>query len=29
VSALLGIRKFIKAFYLDRSGRPFGRNTPR
>ena len=26
--ALLGIRKFIKAFYLDRSGRPFGCNTP-
>lgn len=25
---LLGIRKFIKAFYLDRSGRPFGCNTP-
>jgi hypothetical protein len=28
VTALLGIRKFIKAFYLDRSGRPFGCNTP-
>lgn len=27
-AALLGIRKFIKAFYLDRSGRPFGCNTP-
>ena len=27
-TALLGIRKFIKAFYLDRSGRPFGCNTP-
>jgi hypothetical protein len=24
----LGIRKFIKAFYLDRAGRPFGCNTP-
>ena len=27
-AALLGIRKFIKAFYLDRSQRPFGCNTP-
>lgn len=27
-AALLGIRKFIKAFYLDRSGRPSGCNTP-
>jgi len=27
-TALLGIRKFIKAFYLDRSGRPAGCNTP-
>ena len=27
-AALLGIRKFIKAFYLDASGRPFGCNTP-
>lgn len=27
-AALLGIRKFIKAFYLDRSGHPFGCNTP-
>jgi hypothetical protein len=27
-AALLGIRKFIKAFYLDGSGRPFGCNTP-
>jgi hypothetical protein len=27
-AALLGIRKFIKAFYLDTSGRPFGCNTP-
>lgn len=27
-TALLGIRKFIKAFYLDSSGRPFGCNTP-
>jgi hypothetical protein len=27
-AALLGIRKFIKAFYLDRSGRPAGCNTP-
>lgn len=27
-AALLGIRKFIKAFYLDRAGRPFGCNTP-
>jgi hypothetical protein len=27
-AALLGIRKFIKAFYLDSSGRPFGCNTP-
>jgi hypothetical protein len=27
-TALLGIRTFIKAFYLDRSGRPFGCNTP-
>jgi hypothetical protein len=28
MAALLGIRKFIKAFYLDRSGQPFGCNTP-
>lgn len=27
-TALLGIRKFIKAFYADRAGRPFGCNTP-
>ena len=27
-TALLGIRKFIKAFYLDRSQHPFGCNTP-
>ncbi len=27
-TALLGIRKFIKAFYVDRSGQPFGCNTP-
>jgi hypothetical protein len=27
-AALLGIRKFIKAFYTDASGRPFGCNTP-
>jgi hypothetical protein len=27
-AALLGIRKFIKAFYLDRAGQPFGCNTP-
>lgn len=27
-TALLGIRKFIKAFYLDGDGRPFGCNTP-
>ena len=27
-AAALGIRKFIKAFYLDRAGRPFGCNTP-
>lgn len=27
-AALLGIRKFVKAFYLDRNGRPFGCNTP-
>lgn len=27
-AALLGIRKFIKAFYLDSAGRPFGCNTP-
>jgi hypothetical protein len=27
-AALLGIRKFIKAFYLDRSRQPFGCNTP-
>jgi hypothetical protein len=26
--ALLGIRKFIKAFYTDRQGRTFGCNTP-
>jgi hypothetical protein len=26
--ALLGIRKFIKAFYVDRHGQPFGCNTP-
>jgi hypothetical protein len=28
LTALLGIRKFIKAFYTDRAGRPFGCNTP-
>jgi hypothetical protein len=27
-AALLGIRKFIKAFYLDTARRPFGCNTP-
>jgi len=27
-AALLGIRTFIKAFYLDRAGQPFGCNTP-
>jgi hypothetical protein len=27
-AALLGIRKFIKAFYVDAAGRPFGCNTP-
>jgi len=27
-TALLGIRKFIKAFYLDEAGQPFGCNTP-
>jgi hypothetical protein len=27
-TSMLGIRKFIKAFYLDESGRPFGCNTP-
>jgi hypothetical protein len=27
-AALLGIRKFIKAFYLDAQQRPFGCNTP-
>jgi hypothetical protein len=27
-TALLGIRKFIKAFYVDRAGRTFGCNTP-
>jgi hypothetical protein len=27
-TALLGIRKFIKAFYVDGAGRPFGCNTP-
>ena len=27
-TALLGIRKFIKAFYLDVARRPFGCNTP-
>ena len=27
-AALLGIRKFIKAFYLDNARRPFGCNTP-
>jgi len=27
-AAALGIRKFIKAFYRDRAGRPFGCNTP-
>lgn len=27
-AALLGIRKFIKAFYLDGAGQPFGCNTP-
>lgn len=28
IAAVLGIRKFIKAFYLDSSQRPFGCNTP-
>jgi hypothetical protein len=28
VAALLGIRKFIKAFYLDGDGQPAGCNTP-
>jgi hypothetical protein len=28
VAAALGIRKFIKAFYLDSEGRSFGCNTP-
>lgn len=27
-AALLGIRKFIKAFYLNDAGQPFGCNTP-
>jgi hypothetical protein len=27
-AALLGIRKFIKVFYTDASGQPFGCNTP-
>ena len=27
-TALLGIRKFIKAFYIHASGQPFGCNTP-
>ena len=27
-AAMLGIRKFIKVFYLDESGCPFGCNTP-
>jgi len=27
-ATLLGIRKFIKAFYLNRDGEPFGCNTP-
>src|SRR5258706_15982686 len=27
-AAVLGIRKFVKAFYLDGSGQPFGCNTP-
>jgi hypothetical protein len=27
-ASLLGIRKFIKVFYTDRAGRPFGCNTP-
>ena len=27
-TAMLGIRKFVKVFYLDESGRPFGCNTP-
>jgi hypothetical protein len=27
-AAVLGIRKFIKVFYLDKSQRPFGCNTP-
>jgi hypothetical protein len=27
-ATLLGIRKFVKAFYVDRSGQPFGCNTP-
>lgn len=28
MAALLGIRKFIKVFYCNRSGQPFGCNTP-
>jgi hypothetical protein len=28
VAAVLGLRKFIKAFYLDSAGHPFGCNTP-
>jgi hypothetical protein len=28
LAAVLGIRKFMKAFYLDRAERPFGCNTP-
>jgi hypothetical protein len=27
-TTLLGIRKFIKAFYMDRDGKPFGCNSP-
>lgn len=27
-ASMLGIRKFIKAFYVDESGSPFGCNTP-
>jgi hypothetical protein len=28
MAKLLGIRKFVKAFYVDRSGQAFGCNTP-
>jgi hypothetical protein len=28
VATVLGLRKFIKAFYLDSAGHPFGCNTP-